>query len=138
MNNILQDIKSKLIAVIEELHTDLPPKILAAYTRTKKVQVFLSDATAKAAFLERAIPIFAEAFPKLVVAIPNLLEQETAAADTDVKDKKFSKVRKFTKTDLENSIVVFASNGGCAPAVLDFENKHLLQWRSEFVALLVK
>jgi len=138
MDTILQEVKGKLIDVVEELHTALPPRILAAYNKSKKVQIFLSDTAAKAAFLERAFPIFAEAFPKLMEAIPNLLEKESATPDAAVKDKKFSKVKKPMKTDLENSIVVFASNGGCAPAELDFENKHLLQWRSEFVALLVK
>lgn len=138
MDNILQNIKGKLISVVEDLNTTLPERILAAYRKSKRVQVFLSNPATKAAFLKEAVTIFAEAFPKLVELIPNLLEKESQATDAVVMDKKYSMVKKLTKTDIENSIVVFASNGGCAHADLDFDNENLLKWRSAFVALLVK
>lgn len=136
MDEILQEVKGKLMVVVEQLHTQLPPRILSAYLKSKKVQIFLSDASAKKHFLKKAIPIFTEAFPKLNEVIPNLMVQETP--ETTMKDKKFSKVKKPTKTDLEDSIYVFAANGGCSTDPLNFEDKHLLKWRSEFVALLVQ
>lgn len=135
MDKILQEVKSKLIEVVETLHTELPLRILSAYLKSKKVQVFLSDASSKKRFLEQAIPIFTEAFPKLTEVIPSLMVQETL--ETNEKGKKGLKAKKLTKSDLENSIYAFAVNGGCSSEPLDFENK-LQKWRSEFIALLVQ
>ncbi|NBR24655.1 MAG: hypothetical protein EBU08_12980, partial [Micrococcales bacterium] len=140
MDKILQEVKGKLIDIVEQHHTELPPRIRSAYLKSKKVQIFLSDASAKTHFMKKAIPIFTEAFPKLNEVIPSLMEQEIETAETTMKVKKFSKDKKPTRSDLEDSIYDFAANGGCSfnPLVFQDENAKLMKWRSEFVALLVQ
>lgn len=141
MDKILQEVNGKLIAVIEQLLSELqhtiPSRILAAYHREKKVQILLGNDFFKQCFLEKAMSIFIEAFPKLIQSIPSLMVQEIETIQTAKKDNKLSKVRTPTKTLLENYICSFAINGGCSPDPLDFQGK-LQKWLSEFVALLVQ
>jgi hypothetical protein len=139
MDTILQSVKTALCEVVSELlqQQHLPlARILAAYNKSepKNSRILLSDATFKAEFMERAVRIFAQAFPKLLNTIPNLLEQESAA-DTS---KKGGKTKKLAKADLQDMIYVFVSNGGANPLPLDWKDERLIKWRSEFVALLVQ
>jgi hypothetical protein len=139
MDTILQSVKTALCEVVSELlqQQHLPlARILAAYNKSepKNSRILLSDATFKAEFMERAVRIFAQAFPKLLNTIPNLLEQESAAD----KSKKGGKTKKLTKVDMQDMIYVFVSNGGANPLPLDWKDERLIKWRSEFVALLVQ
>ena len=146
MDNILQGINRALIGVVNDLLVQqvLPSnhRILTAYTKSepKNSRILLSDSTFKAEFLKRAVSIFAEAFPKLMNAIPNLLDQESDASNAAIKGKAGgkTKTKKLSKADLQDIIHVFASNGGANPGSFDFKDERLIKWRAEFVALLVQ
>lgn len=139
MNNILLDVMDKFNSVLSELLPGLPPKILAAYNKSKKPQILLSDALTKSKFIDLAIPIIATAFPKLNDTIPNLLENEIPA--TAVKGKKVSKAKKPTKIELEDSIytlATFCGGNNLLTNTIDFQDKRFIDWRSAFTTLLVK